>query len=102
VLTDSTKVLLEIAPTGLNVDMITQDVKARFPEIGEIYNAHLWTITAGMIVFSAHMQLGDLDGSSEPEALIARVNDYLAHEYGIIESTIQVGTPTGAEVCEVV
>jgi len=47
------------------------------------------------------MQLGDLDGSTEPEALIARVNDYLAHEYGIIESTIQVGPAGEPEVCEI-
>ena len=101
VLKDSTKVLLEIAPKGLNSDIISQDLKHRFPEIREIYNTHLWTITAGMIVFSAHMQLGELDDSVEPNALIARVNDYLAHEYGIIESTIQVGAPGEPEVCEI-
>ena len=101
VLKDSTKVLLEVAPTGLNSDIISQDLKHRFPEIREIYNTHLWTITAGMIVFSAHMQLGELGDSVEPDALIARVNDYLAHEYGIIESTIQVGTSTELEVCEI-
>lgn len=101
VLKDSTKVLLEIAPTGLNVDIITADLKQRFPQIREIYNAHLWTITAGMIVFSAHAELGELDGSTEPETLIARVNDYLAHEYGIIESTVQVGPAGEPEVCEI-
>jgi cobalt-zinc-cadmium efflux system protein len=101
VLKDSTKVLLEVAPTGLNVDIISNDLRHRFPEIREVYNAHLWTITAGMIVFSAHVQLGELDDSMDPEALIAGVNDYLAHEYGIIESTIQVGAPGEPEVCEV-
>ena len=101
VLRDSTKVLLEIAPTGLNVDMITADLKQRFPQIREVYNAHLWTITAGMIVFSAHAELGELHGSTEPETLMARVNGYLAQEYGIIESTIQVGAAGEAEVCEI-
>ncbi|MDH4209793.1 MAG: hypothetical protein OEV76_13025, partial [Anaerolineae bacterium] len=61
----------------------------------------LWTITAGMIVFSAHMHLGEPDDSLEPDALISRVNDYLAREYGIIESTIQVGAAGEAEVCEI-
>jgi len=101
ILKDSTKVLLEIAPTGLNSDIISQDLEHRFPEIREIYNTHLWTITAGMNVFSAHMQLGELDDSVEPHALIARVNDYLAHEYGIIESTIQVGALGEPEVCKI-
>ena len=100
VLKDSTKVLLEVAPTGLNIDMITEALKQEFPAIKRLYNRHLWTITAGMVVFSAHAELDELDGSTQPEALIARVNDYLAHRYGIIESTIQVGTPTDPEVCE--
>jgi cobalt-zinc-cadmium efflux system protein len=100
VLKDSTKVLLEVAPTGLNIDMVAEDLKREFPQIRRLYNEHLWTITAGMVVFSAHAELGDLDDETEPEVLIARVNDYLAHEYGIIESTIQVGTSTEPEVRE--
>ena len=101
VLKDSTKVLLEVAPTGLNIDIVTEDLKREFPQIRRLYNRHLWTITAGMVVFSAHAELGDLDDSTEPDTLIARVNDYLAHKYGIIESTIQVGTSTEPEVCEI-
>jgi len=101
VLRDSTKVLLEVAPTGLNIDIITEALKQEFPAIKRLYNRHLWTITAGMVVFSAHAELGDLDDSTEPDTLIARVNDYLAHEYGIIESTIQVGASTELEVCEI-
>jgi cobalt-zinc-cadmium efflux system protein len=100
ILTDSTKVLLEIAPTGLNVDLITDDLERRFPEIDDVYNAHLWTITAGMVVFSAHVVLRELPESTNQEGLIARVNEYLGERYGIIESTIQVGVGGEGEVCE--
>ncbi|HUW96506.1 MAG TPA: cation diffusion facilitator family transporter, partial [Anaerolineae bacterium] len=100
ILKDSTKVLLEIAPTGLNIDMVTEDLKKEFPEIRRLYSRHLWTITAGMVVFSAHVELEDLPDSAEPRMVIARMNDYLAHKYGFIESTIQVGGATEAEVCE--
>ena len=100
ILKDSTKVLLEVAPTGLNIDMVTEDLKKEFPEIRRLYSRHLWTITAGMVVFSAHVELEDLPDSAEPRMVIARMNDYLAHKYGFIESTIQVGGATEAEVCE--
>jgi len=53
-----------------------------------------------MVVFSAHVELEDLPDSAEPRMVIARMNDYLAHKYGFIESTIQVGGATEAEVCE--
>jgi len=100
ILKDSTKILLEIAPTGLNIDMITEDLKKEFPEIRRLYNRHLWTITAGMVVFSAHVELQDLPASVRPRMVVARMNDYLAHKYGFVESTIQVGGVTEAEVCE--
>jgi cobalt-zinc-cadmium efflux system protein len=100
ILRDSTKILLEIAPTGLNIDIVTEDLKGEFPELRRLYNRHLWTITAGMVVFSAHAELGDLPDSVQPRMVIARMNDYLAHKYGFIESTIQVGGVGEAEVCE--
>jgi cobalt-zinc-cadmium efflux system protein len=100
ILKDSTKILLEIAPTGLNIDMVTENLKREFPEIRRLYNRHLWTITAGMVVFSAHVELEDLPASVRPRMVVARMNDYLAHKYGFVESTIQVGGVTEAEVCE--
>jgi cobalt-zinc-cadmium efflux system protein len=100
ILKDSTKVLLEVAPTGLNIDMVTEDLKTEFPEIRRLYNRHLWTITAGMVVFSAHVELEDLPDAVKPRMVVARMNDYLARKYGFVESTIQVGDATEAEVCE--
>jgi cobalt-zinc-cadmium efflux system protein len=100
ILKDSTKVLLEIAPTGLNIDIITRDLKQRFPEIKELYNRHLWTITAGMIVFSAHVELDNVTDSAMAANLVSQMNAYLTDRYGVIESTIQVAGP-GEGVCEV-
>jgi cobalt-zinc-cadmium efflux system protein len=100
ILKDSTKVLLEVAPTGLNSDIITSDLKQRFPEIKDLYNRHLWTITAGMIVFSAHVELDDVTDSATAADLVSQMNAYLTDRYGVIESTIQVSGP-GAEVCEI-
>jgi len=101
ILTDSTKVLLEVAPTGLNIDIIAEDLKEEFPQLRDLYNVHLWTITAGMIVFSAHAELADVHHAVEAGSLVEDISKYLADEYGIIESTIQVATPEEARVCEI-
>ncbi|TKJ27693.1 MAG: cation transporter [Chloroflexi bacterium B3_Chlor] len=101
ILRDSTKILLEVAPTGLNVDIISDDLKSRFPEIKGLYNVHLWTITAGMIVFSAHVELDNTSDSVDGESLVARVSSHLSDEYGVIESTIQVASSDEAQVCEI-
>ena len=91
ILRESTKILLEMAPTGLNSDTITADLKRRFPEIKKLYSAHLWTITANMLVFSAHIQFDDtVSNLHEQHEVISHINNYLAEQYHIIESTIQV------------
>jgi cobalt-zinc-cadmium efflux system protein len=100
ILRDSTKVLLEIAPTGLNSDIIERDLRRKFPQLKDVYNVHLWTITAGMVVLSAHVQLENMAEPGSAVELIPQINDYLAHEYGVIESTIQVGAVDEAQVCE--
>jgi cobalt-zinc-cadmium efflux system protein len=90
ILRESTKILLEMAPTGLNSDTITADLKRQFPEIKELYNAHLWTITANMLVFSVHIRFDDtVSKLHEQHKVISEVNKYLAKKYHIIESTIQ-------------
>ncbi|NIN63855.1 MAG: cation diffusion facilitator family transporter [Anaerolineae bacterium] len=101
ILKDSTKVLLEVAPTGLNIDIIAEDLRSKFPQLRELYNVHLWTITAGMIVFSAHAELAEVNHAVEAGSLVEDMSQYLADEYGIIQSTIQVTTPEEAKVCEI-
>lgn len=102
VLKDSTRILLEIAPKGLNVDMISEDLKRNFQEIRDLHNVHLWSITPDMLVFSAHLQfdLTKLQGSQEDS--IANINDYLLKKYNVIECTLQICSDEGSEVCNIV
>jgi cobalt-zinc-cadmium efflux system protein len=91
ILRESAKILLEMAPAGLNVDVIMGDLKKKFPEIKQLEHAHLWTITADMLVFSAHILLDDTHQKAEAQnLLISEINSYLSKEYHIIESTIQI------------
>lgn len=92
ILKESTRILLEMTPKGLNIDIIRNNLKEKFIEIEELYNVHLWTITSDMLVFSAHMELENLSMSyTDQEKLISRINQYLYEKYNIIESTIQIG-----------
>jgi len=101
ILKDSTIILLEMAPRGLNTDIISDDLKSHFPEIRELFNVHLWTITADMLVFSAHVLLNEAqENSVNQDTLIERINRYLSEQYQVIESTIQMTSGQAAEVCE--
>ena len=100
ILKESAKILLEMAPTGLNVEIIIKDLKEKFPEIERLEHAHLWTITADMLVFSAHIRLDDTHQTAQAQnELISNINDYLRKEYHIIESTIQTLCEDDAGTC---
>ena len=103
ILRESAKILLEMAPTGLNVDIIIKDLKQKFPQIKQLEHAHLWTITADMLVFSAHMLLQDAQQKAvEQNQLIAEINEYLQRKYHIIESTIQISCEGAAGTCPLI
>jgi cobalt-zinc-cadmium efflux system protein len=96
ILKESATILLEMAPTGLNVDIITDDLKKRFSEIKEVSNVHLWTIIPDMLVFSAHISFRH---EANHDKLVSQINEYLAEKYRIIECTLQA-TGDATKVCE--
>lgn len=101
VLRDSTRILLETAPKGLDIDIISDDLKKKFSEIKKLHNVHLWSITPDMLVFSAHVQIDKDKAQINQEEVIAKINDYLLQKYDIIECTIQICTENGSEVCDI-
>jgi len=92
ILKESTGVLLEMAPPGMDVDKVEESLKARFPEIKEMNSAHLWTITSNMLVFSAHVLLHDFVYEQKSK-LASRINKHLFEKFMIAESTIQIVYP---------
>lgn len=101
ILRESGRILLEIAPAGLDVELIARDLKRTFPEVAELFNAHLWAITPSMLVFSAHLKVAPATDPNELPQLLARITAHLAAQYHIIESTIQLAAEEEREVCNI-
>ena len=99
ILRDSTRILLEMAPRGMNIDTISKGLKANFPEIAELYYAHLWTIIPDMLIYSAHVKLNSNLIQENQEDFILKVNEFLSERYRIIESTIQIMSKDTIERC---
>jgi len=89
ILRESGRILLEMAPRGLDVDVIEEDLKKQFPAIKRMEKVHLWAITTDMLVFSAHMAMEDRDGQDCCKTIFPEINQYLSRKYNIIETTIQ-------------
>ena len=91
ILKESTRILLEMTPKGLNIEMVTNELKTQFPEIKNLFNVHFWTITPEKLVFSAHMKVNNPSMSdNDHKQLMSGITKYLRANYNIIESTIQL------------
>lgn len=90
ILRESTRILLEMAPKRMNIDRISKGLKDNFPEIIELFDAHLWTIIPDMLIYSVHVKINNELIEGNQEAFLSKMNDFLSKNYKIIESTIQV------------
>ena len=90
ILRDSTRILLEMAPKGMDIEKINEDLKENFPIIIEIDDAHLWTIIPNMHLYTAHIRLEDNDTITNQEEVISKLSEFLSNKYSIMESTIQI------------
>ena len=50
-----TDILLEATPKGINLSALVDDMK-QVPEVGDVHDLHVWSITSGMYALSAHVQ----------------------------------------------
>ena len=87
-LKDSINVLLETAPKGINIDIVSSQIKESIPEVISINDMHIWEITSGMYSLTAHIE-ADLTNNNLKE-IIVRINKLLADRFSIEHSTLQI------------
>ncbi|MCK4284561.1 MAG: cation transporter [Candidatus Lokiarchaeota archaeon] len=99
ILRDSTRILLEMSPKGMDIDTINEDLKNNFPQIIEVDDAHLWTIIPDMLLYSAHIRLKEEKIETNHQDLILSLNEFLTEKYKILESTIQILPKNSIKSC---
>lgn len=103
ILRASARILLEMAPKGLDIESLNDNLKKQFNEIIDLFNVHLWTITPDMLIFSAHIVVSNKnDVLSNQDSFLTKVNDYLFEKYRIIESTVQIISENEARACRII
>ncbi len=85
-LRDSTNVLLEATPRGLNAKEVGRKMAAA-EGVEEVHDLHIWTITSGFPALSAHVLVGRDENC---HARRRDLEELLAHEFGISHTTLQV------------
>ncbi len=89
-LRDAFSILMESAPTGVNLDEIRQHM-SDVPGVVAIHDLHVWTITSGMPSLSAHVTVEPdpfVDGSGA--RILVELNDCLHDCFEIGHTTFQL------------
>jgi len=79
-------VLNQNVPAGMQVDDVALDLAA-ISGVLDVHDLHLWTLTSGMNVATAHLVTGD---ETSPHTVLDQARDVLRDRYAIEHATLQV------------
>lgn len=82
-------VLGQHAPAGMAPDTV-MDALRTVDGVQEVHDLHLWTLTSGMDVATAHLVLRD--ASDEADEVLGRAAALLRDQFGIAHATLQIET----------
>jgi cobalt-zinc-cadmium efflux system protein len=88
------RVLVQAAPNHISVPAVRATLAA-VPGVRDVHDLHVWTLTSGMDVASAHLTVTASDRVGD---VLGAARDALQAEYGIDHATLQV-EPVGAGPC---
>ena len=98
----SGRVLLEMAPERVSVDDLGLEL-ARFPEVEEVHDLHVWEVGGGLTALSAHVIVEhDADCHRIRRELERLLHDHFAIEHTTLQvehahtSLVQIGDPEPA------
>ena len=88
---DALRVLTQAAPAGMDLGAVRRRL-ARVAGVVDVHDLHVWTLTTGMDVASAHLTI---DTVADLGAVLISAREALHEHYGIDHATLQV-EPAGA------
>jgi cobalt-zinc-cadmium efflux system protein len=85
-LRESMRIFLEAAPKNIDPAAVGRALLDE-PEVVEVHDLHVWTLTSGFPVVSAHVLVGP---GADCHAIRGRLEQKLAEAFGLEHSTLQV------------
>jgi len=90
-------VLGQHVPEGMEVDQVVADLEA-VPGVDNVHDLHVWTLTSGMHVATAHLVL---DAGTDAQTVLAEAQTALATRHQIEHATLQTETAPTRQCHEV-
>ncbi|MEO3817238.1 cation diffusion facilitator family transporter [Plantactinospora sp. B24E8] len=89
------RILVQAAPEHLDVAAVRARLAA-VPGVCDVHDLHVWTLTSGMEVASAHLTL---DAGAEVASVLAAAHAALDEDFHISHATLQVEPRTAPGAC---
>ena len=89
------RILVQQAPEGVNVQQMREEL-AGLPSVTEVHDLHVWTLTSGMEVASAHLTTGS---DADHGGVLIAAQRLLSERYRIDHATLQVEPVECARRC---
>ena len=86
-------ILMEGTPSHINFDSVEEEIN-KIEGVKSVHDIHIWTITSGIDVMTAHVRIQDFTNGDE---ILSNIKDKLINEFSILHSTIQLETESCKE-----
>ena len=90
-LRESTRIFMEGSPGEIDPEAVGRAVVAQ-PEVVEVHDLHVWTVTSGFPAFAAHVLV---DPGADCHAVRRRLESLLSERFGLTHTTLQVDHAAG-------
>jgi cobalt-zinc-cadmium efflux system protein len=90
------RILFQHAPRGIDVARLNEELTG-LPGVEDVHDLHVWTLTGGMEVASAHLTVAE---ATEASGVLASAQRLLAEGYAIEHATLQLEPRESARHCE--
>lgn len=84
---DAGHILLEGAPSDLDVREVQKDLEATVPDVQSIHHIHAWSLSEDRRVMTLHALTRD---NVPPERVAAAIKERLRQAFGVVHATVEV------------
>jgi cobalt-zinc-cadmium efflux system protein len=91
---DAAHILLQGAPSDIDVREVQKDLEANVPEVQSVHQLHAWSLTENRHLMTLHARVTD---TAPPERVVAAIKGRLRSCYGIVHATVEIEHGTCAD-----
>jgi cobalt-zinc-cadmium efflux system protein len=84
---DAGHILLEGAPSSIDVRQVQKDLEANVPDVQSVHHVHAWSLSENRPVMTLHALTCD---SVPPEQVAAAIKARLKEAFGVVHATVEV------------